>query len=77
MEYLRILYHQACFQSVWLNVQVSAITIPLPPPFEPMAPWTFAPPPDAQVRELVVFYILYSVNIIKIRLLYLGQSNNV
>jgi hypothetical protein len=42
-----------------------------------MAPWTFASPPDAQVQELVLFYVLYSVNIIKMRLLYLGQSNNV
>jgi hypothetical protein len=48
-----------------------------PPPFEPMAPWTFTPPPDAQVQELVIFYILYSINIIKNHLLYLGQSNNV
>jgi hypothetical protein len=48
-----------------------------PPPFEAMAPWTFIPPPHAQVRELVVFYILYSINIIKAHLLYLGQSNNV
>jgi hypothetical protein len=37
-----------------------------------MAPWTFTAPPDAQVRELVVFYILYSINIAKNRLL--GQS---
>jgi hypothetical protein len=42
-----------------------------------MTPWTFTPPLDAQVRELVVFYILYSINIIKNYLLYLCQSNNV
>jgi hypothetical protein len=38
-----------------LNVQVPAIPMPPPPPFEPMAPWTFTPPPNAQVRELVIF----------------------
>jgi hypothetical protein len=48
MDYLRILY-QACFQSAELNVQVPGITIPPPLPFEPMAPWTFTPPPNAQV----------------------------
>jgi hypothetical protein len=76
IEYLWILY-QACFQSVGLNVQVPAIPMLPAPPFEPMAPWTFTLPPDAQVWELDVFYILYSINIIKNHLLYLGQSNNV
>jgi hypothetical protein len=33
--------------------------------FEPMAPWSFTLPPNTQVWELVVFYILYSINIIK------------
>jgi hypothetical protein len=70
-EYLWILY-QTCFQSARLNVQVPAITIP---PFEPVTPWTFTPPPDGQVWELVVFCILYSINIIKNCLLYLSQSN--
>jgi hypothetical protein len=63
-EYLWILY-QACFQSAGLNVHVPAITIPPLPPFEPMAPWTFTPNLDAHVWELIVFYIFYSINIIK------------
>jgi hypothetical protein len=32
---------------------------------------------DEDRMDVVVFYILYSINIIKSRLLYLGQSNNV
>jgi hypothetical protein len=40
-----------------------------------MAPWTFTLPPDAQVRELVIFYILYSINIIKKHVVYLCQIN--
>jgi hypothetical protein len=64
MEYLRIIY-QACFQSTRLNIQVPAIAMPPPPLFEAMAPWIFTPPPDAQVREFVIVYILDSINIIK------------
>jgi hypothetical protein len=73
-EYLWIPY-QTCFQSVGLNIQVPSITIYPPPSFQPMAPWTFTSPLDNQVCELV-FYILYSINIIKNHLLYLGQSHH-